>query len=250
MNSQEILASWDAQQSAYIAHREGRFDAILDVLELKFGSEPITVVDLACGPGSLGARILDRFASARVIGVDYDPSLLELARRTTRHPSRSTFLDADLTDSSWLDDVREMADGPVHAAVSTTALHWLLPPQLVQLYSEVHELLAGGIFLNGDHFRFDDRTPHAADWAGRHDDRTQQRAFDSGALQWSSWWDALAEEPGMTDLLAERERRFSSRTSSPPTTVEFQLAALKQAGFVESGTVWQLFDDYVVYGVR
>src|SRR3546814_9819580 len=38
-------------RSAYIADREKRFDAILDVLELQYAHTPFTVVDLACGPG-------------------------------------------------------------------------------------------------------------------------------------------------------------------------------------------------------
>lgn len=51
-------------------------------------------------------------------------------------------------------------------------------------------------------------------------------------------------------MAVERDRRFALRTGTPATAVDFQLAALGQAGFRESGTVWQLLDDYVVYGVK
>lgn len=51
----ELVRQWDDQQAAYIADREKRFDAILDVLELQYAHTPFTVVDLACGPGSLSA---------------------------------------------------------------------------------------------------------------------------------------------------------------------------------------------------
>lgn len=60
----------------------------------------------------------------------------------------------------------------------------------------------------------------------------------------------LRATPGIGPLTDERERRFAGRDATAPTAVDFQLAALAQAGFRESGTVWQLFDDYVVYGVR
>ncbi|XGU19310.1 hypothetical protein ACETU7_30340 [Rhodococcus sp. 3Y1] len=55
----ELVRQWDDQQAAYIADREKRFDVILDVLELQHAHTPFTVVDLACGPGSLSARILE-----------------------------------------------------------------------------------------------------------------------------------------------------------------------------------------------
>ena len=64
----ELVRRWDDQQAAYIADREKRFDVILDVLELQHAHAPFTVVDLACGPGSLSARILEKFEHASVIG--------------------------------------------------------------------------------------------------------------------------------------------------------------------------------------
>ena len=79
----ELVRRWDDQQAAYIADREKRFDVILDVLELQYAHTPFTVVDLACGPGSLSARILEKFEHASVVGIDYDPMLLELARQSS-----------------------------------------------------------------------------------------------------------------------------------------------------------------------
>lgn len=248
----QLLTDWDEQQAAYIADREARFTVILDLLELRFGDEAFTVVDLACGPGSLGNRILDRFAAASVIGIDFDPSLLQLARESSPHyGTRLTLVDADLTDSSWVRVLAEHAGGPVDAAVSTTALHWLRPEDLVRLYAQVRELLTEkGVLLNGDHFRFDARSPVIADWSARHDEQTQRTSFAAGAPTWDVWWERLRAAPGMEPLARERDRRFADRTGTPPTAVDFQLAALAQAGFTESGTAWQLLDDYVVYGAR
>lgn len=246
----ELVDRWDRQQSAYIADREGRFGAMLDALELAVGTD-FTAVDLACGPGSLGKRILDRFPDARVVALDHDPMLLELGREhLAGYGDRIRFVDADLTDLHWPDRVGDELDGPPRAAVSTTALHWLLPGQLLDVYGQVRTLLApGGVLLNGDHFRFDGRSVHVASWSARHDSATQERGFAAGADEWDAWWDLLRAHPRIGALHDERTRRFAGRDASPPTTVEFQLAALRQAGFVESGTLWQLFDDYVVYGV-
>ncbi|MDF2898990.1 MULTISPECIES: class I SAM-dependent methyltransferase [Rhodococcus] len=244
----ELVRQWDDQQAAYIADREKRFDAILDVLELQYAHTPFTVVDLACGPGSLSARILEKFKHASVVGIDYDPMLLEVARQSsTRFGDRLQLVDADLLSTDWPTSVT----APVQAIVSTTALHWLQPQQLVEVYRQCRELLSpDGVLLNGDHFRFDSRFPVIGRWAKAHDEQTQRSAFAAGAPEWDSWWEELRATPGIGPLTDERERRFAGRDATAPTAVDFQLAALAQAGFRESGTVWQLFDDYVVYGVR
>ena len=78
-----LIEAWDRQQELYIGGREARFDALLDAVdwhvERLATSEPV-VVDLCCGPAAIGRRLLRRFPTARYIGVDIDPVLLELAR--------------------------------------------------------------------------------------------------------------------------------------------------------------------------
>lgn len=250
MTPDELVERWDSQQGAYIADREGRFTAILDTLDLATGGE-FTAVDLACGPGSLTARILDRFPQSSVVAVDYDPMLLELAREhLDDYGHRVRFVDADLTDPQWSDRVTEQLDTSPRAIVSTTALHWLQPEQVIGLYAGIKSMLGpGGLFLNGDHFRFDGIDQHITEWSAQHDRSTQRLGFAAGADEWDQWWDLLRSHPRIGNLHDERTRRFANRDGTPPTAVQFQLAALRQAGFAESGTVWQLFDDYVVYGV-
>ncbi|MDA0184389.1 class I SAM-dependent methyltransferase [Solirubrobacter phytolaccae] len=240
-----ILERWDAQQAAYIADREGRFAIMLDVLALTVGEAPL-VVDLACGPGSLSARVLARFPAARVVALDLDPLLLQVAEESLApYADRLTLLDADLTADDWPAAVSAAFDGePPKAAVSTTALHWLTPSQLVGVYAHAATLLApGGVLLNGDHFRFSEHehpTLHRA--AGEHDAATQRRAFADGAPDWEAWWTEARALPGGAELGAERDRRFAARPAPEPTTIEFQLAALRQAGFDEVAPVWQLLD--------
>ena len=248
-----LLPAWDAQQAAYVADREGRFAIIASVVELRCGPKPL-VVDLACGPGSLSARLLAALPGARVLGVDHDPLLLELARRELAplHDGRLTLLDADLEDDGWPAAVGDALGGRApDAIVSTTALHWLAPARLVRLYAQAAELLApGGVLLNGDHFRFDGRAPALRALAAAHDAATQEAAWAAGAPDWETWWERARAIDGGAALAAERARRFDHRPPPPPTAVDFQLAALAQAGFAEVGTVWQLLDDYVVAGFR
>lgn len=247
MNAPEIVAAWDAQQSAYIAGREQRFAVMTDVLVQLVADRPVTIIDLACGPGSLSRRVLEALPSCSVVAVDYDPVLLDLAREyLAPYGDRVQVVDADLT-GEWID---QLGPGPFTAAMSTTALHWLWPDQLVRLFRQMARVLEpGGIFVDGDHFRFDDRTPRIAGWAAEHDLRTQEAAFAEGAPTWDQWWASLQDRPGHAERAAERERRFADRAETAPTAVDFRLAALANAGFAEVGTLWQLLDDYVVYGV-
>jgi trans-aconitate methyltransferase len=71
----ELLARWDRQQEGYIRQREERFEVMFEVLETAFG-KTFTIIDAACGPGSLSRRLLDRFPAAKVIAVDADVMLL------------------------------------------------------------------------------------------------------------------------------------------------------------------------------
>lgn len=248
-----LLASWDEQQAAYIADREGRFRVMLEVLELSCGEDPL-IVDLACGPGSLSARALKALPQARVLALDHDPLLLDIADRALKpaHGDRLTVLDADLDDDNWPELVAEALGGQTpDAFVSTTALHWLMPDALVRVYAATASLLgAGGVLLNGDHFRFDCRSPTLRRLAAAHDETTQRRAHASGAATWDNWWGTARARPGAAPLAALRNQRFANRPSPPSTAVDFHLSALTQAGFAEVDTVWQLLDDYVVLGVK
>lgn len=245
-----ILAGWDAQQAAYIADREGRFAVMLDLIAAVVGDAPV-VLDLACGPGSLAARVLDRFPQGRVVALDCDPLLLRVASDAlAAYGDRITLLDADLADDAWPAAVTEALGGTApDAAVSTTALHWLAPDRLVAVYAHAARLLApGGLLLNGDHFRFDDRHPTLHRVAAEHDAATQARGFGAGAPTWDDWWAQARALPDADALAAERDRRFADRPAPPPTTIDFHVAALRQAGFAEVAPVWQLLDDYVVLG--
>ena len=143
----EWIDRWDAQQEGYVPDREERFAVLADLVEhaVREVAEPV-VVDLGCGPGSLAARIAERVPRALIVGVDADPLLVELARG--RYGDLARWSVADLATDGWAATL----PGPVHAAVSTTALHWMLPEQLAGLYRTVAAHTApGGLLANGDH---------------------------------------------------------------------------------------------------
>lgn len=243
--ARRLLSRWDDQQAAYVAHRENRFQVMLDVLQLHTGRDDLHVLDLACGPGAISHRVLAAFPKATVTAVDHDPILLSIARAALEpYGDRLRVIDADLVAPDWTAVVEDRVD----AVLSSTALHWLSPAQLLAVYQDAARLLRpGGVLLNADHLRFDDRSPALRDISARHDERTRA---ESDALDYAGWYAEAARVPELAALVPERERRFADRPPQALAPLEFHLAALRTAGFAETGTAWQYLDDYVVLARR
>jgi trans-aconitate methyltransferase len=147
---QHWIERWDGMQDHYILRRKERFELMV-WLVADTQENTALVLDIGCGTGSLMQLILERFPEAEVCGIDFDPTLLVLAKkRLARFGERVRIIECDLRDKSWV----ELVPNPVNAVVSATALHWLSPQQLINLYEQLGKILCpGGIFLNADHVR-------------------------------------------------------------------------------------------------
>ena len=229
--------------------REERFSIMLDVEGAAVGRR-VTVWDLACGPGAISRRLLERFPRARSVAVDFDPVLLTLGRRTLGSvQGRLRWVEADLRDPSW---IGRLPRARPDAVLSTTALHWLGGPDLVRVYRQVHERMRpGGVFLNGDHIVFEPSQPGFRRLARRLSDQRRAEHTAAGAGEsWRDWWARAREEPGFAAAFRERDRRFPGTDHGEEEfTLGFHVAALTAAGFRESGTVWQNGTDRVLMGI-
>jgi len=202
LNWHEWMQRWDNQQSGYMPDREQRFSAMLDVLEALL-PERFLALDLACGPGSISQRLLQRFPHARCIAVDFDPVLLLLGQHVLGDmQGRLRWVETDLRDPTWYTQLEEVH---MDAVLSTTALHWLTASTLVQVYQRLGKLVRpGGIVLNGDEFDFGPHIPSFRQVAEfKHDQMNRDVAARSGTEDWSDWWENLKSEPGMEDPFAE-----------------------------------------------
>jgi SAM-dependent methyltransferase len=245
------LRRWDAQQEGYVPEREARFTAMFDALaELLPAS--FVALDLGCGPGSISQRLLARFPAARAIAVDIDPVMLAIGRGVLGTvDGRLRWIEADLASPEWLESLGETH---LDAVLSTTALHWLEPEPLGRLYHDLGRLLRpGGVFLNGDHMAFGPAMPTLARLSQRVlDEQWTDAAFAARGIETAEqWWDALALEPAFAPLLTERAERFAGkqRQESPPG-FDVHVAALRDAGFREVGTIWQVLSSRVLLAVR
>lgn len=249
---QAWLDRWEAQQNGYLGDRESRFQVLFDALEGIVGPEPGTVLDIGCGPGSLGRRLLERFPTARVMAVDVDPVLLALGRGALGDRAGLTFVDADLRDPGWRAALP--LDGPADAAVSTTALHWLTRDEIERLYGELAGLLRpGAAFLDGDHRRFGPENPRLAAAARRMAELHAVRRSGVGpeAESWEAWWEAVRAEPALAEAVTRRDRLGHAHPHGRhELRDEDHCRLLQAAGFAEAGVLWQHGDDRVLCAVR
>jgi SAM-dependent methyltransferase len=239
------LQRWDTQQERYVPDREERFRVVIDVVGAATGGGAANVVDLGCGPGSLSRRLADALPEVRVVGVDADPLLLGLGRANT--DSRVRLIEADLTNPGWPDATG--LPGPWDAAVSSTALHWLTPADLGQLYRTLAEnLRPGGVFVNADNMGVGQPRLDELGTAVRHA-RTRRVGTEENE-DWRSWWQALQQDDELAPLLDARSAAMIAHSSENDLTVWQHAELLRQAGFAEAGPVWQFGDDHVLVAVR
>lgn len=245
------LRRWEAQQEGYVPEREARFTVMLDVLAALLPTS-FVALDLACGPGSISQRLLTRFPAARAVALDMDPVMVALGQHAVgTFDGRLRWIETDLASPEWLDALGETQ---LDAVLSTTALHWLEPEPLARLYRDLASLLRpGGLLLNGDNMAFGPSLPTLARLSqGVLDEQWSDDAFAARGIETAEqWWESLASEPAFEQLLAERTALFAEkrRQESPPG-FDDHVAALRDAGFREVGTVWQVFSNRVLLAVR
>lgn len=244
---EDLLKRWDAQQTAYIKHRQLRFEIVADVVKRLTGPSP-RVLDLACGPGSLTRTIVTVLPKAKVTAVDKDPLLLAIARDVFAANMNIGVSEIDLDDPDWAKGPQE----PFDAIVSSTALHWLAPDVLSRLYFQLADLIApGGVFLNADHLLYDDVAQPALRKLAREDDQANQDlAFGSGTDTWDAWWAAAESRPAYAEAAERRKKIWAGNVPTPKVTLGYHLETLRSAGFRETETVWQYLDDYVICAIR
>ncbi|MFE3164822.1 class I SAM-dependent methyltransferase [Streptomyces sp. NPDC059224] len=238
--------SWDRQQEWYMPDREERFRIMLDMVEALVGTAP-RILDLACGTGSITARLLSRFPAAVSVGVDLDAALLAIAEGTFAGDERAVFVTADLKDPDWR---TKLPYDSYDAVLTATALHWLHSEPLAALYGQVAELVRdGGVFMNADHM-IDDSTPriNAAERAQRH--LRMDQAKEAGALDWAEWWQLAARDPALAAPTARRFEIYGEHADGDMPPAAWHARVLREKGFGEARAVWCSPSDTLLLAVR
>lgn len=246
----KCVESWELQQNAHIKNREDRFQFMFEMVEQVCGTKP-TILDLACGPGSLSGRFLQRFPNGKSVAVDYDPVLLAIARNYASYDhSRVTFVEANLASLDW---ALKLPKKKFDAVLSTTALHWLPDKSLRKLYSKIFTLLGpDGVFLNGDHIYPESEPKKLKDIFTKIRHSFEETRFSKGdALEWCEWWKHLTNYEELEGLLEERGRRYpNSDNHNHHISLEKHKLYLENAGFLDVGVGWQDMDNRVLIALK
>ena len=246
----QLVSSWESQQNSHIRFRETRFGIMLDIAEQAFGGD-FKSLDVACGPGSLSRRLLDRFPESRVNSVDFDPVLLAIGRNSmSAYGDRVSWIEGDLRKNDW---PGELTPGPFDCAMSTTALHWLSADSLRNLYRNIYSVLKeGGIFMNGDHMILEERVDRVHDLVHKANERWSKRSFaENKAPNWEQWWSKIRDKEKFNGLLEERARRYSNPDNhNQMVSLNRHIDYLKQAGFRFIDVVWQYSNDRILVAVK
>ena len=240
--------SWDHLEERYVPDRERRISALLDVVD-SIGDSTPTVLDLACGTGTITCRLLDRFPAARSIAVDVDPVLLTIASATFADDDRVQVVHADLRDRAWVDAV---AEPQVDAVLTATALHWLQEDVVMRIYGDLARLVRpGGVVAHAEQMPLAELPRLNAGLVEVERERRAGQLADDRA-GWDAWWEEAARDPSLRSAAAERRAVFGSNYPteefSPPAA--WHISALSEAGFAEVGVVWRSGTGAVVAAVR
>jgi SAM-dependent methyltransferase len=239
--------SWDQLEDDLVSDRELRLRVLLDVVEAMAGTSP-TVLDLACGPGTITLRLLDRLPRARSIAVDVDPVLLAIASATFADDDRVRIVQADLNNTAWADGLPEVQ---FDAVLTATALHWLSENTVRRLYSDLAGLVRlGGVLAHTEQMPLAE-LPRLGSALAEIEQR-RQTGRDSRQARWDAWWERVLRDPGLQPAMTRRqlvfETGYPTDEFSPPAA--WHIAALREAGFAEVGVMWRSGASAVVAAVR
>lgn len=105
-----------------------------------------TILDLACGTGTLSIGIKRRFPDAKIFALDADREILQMAQRKAKAHQANIIFERAFSDSL------PFADETFHRVFSTLAFHHLSHQRKIKTISEILRVLkSGGEFHLADY---------------------------------------------------------------------------------------------------
>ncbi len=148
LNGPDDVAAYDQFLDEGWPARALMAEHIADLLN-QSGGQGLHVLELCTGPGKLAATILQRAPIAEYVGVDVSAaSLAYAAQRVQGQDAVTSWLEADLNQDGWLEEVA----GPFDAVVSLQSVHDLGgETEVARIYTVARRLLTeAGVFVNAD----------------------------------------------------------------------------------------------------
>ncbi|HXO21126.1 MAG TPA: class I SAM-dependent methyltransferase [Thermoanaerobaculia bacterium] len=220
----------------FVPDREEQIAAVCALVPPPADS-PAHVVELCCGEGLLAGALLARFPEIVVHGYDGSTVMLERARSALAvHGERFDARLFDLADRSW-----RQFPWPVHAVVSSLAVHHLDGAGKRELFADVARALApGGALVLADLVEpatAEARALAAAAWDAAVRRRSLELAGDLAAYE---------------DFQRQRWNLFAETEPDPvdhPSPLFDQLRWLAEAGLAGVDVFW-MKAGHAIYGGR
>ncbi|TNE52826.1 MAG: class I SAM-dependent methyltransferase [Bacteroidetes bacterium] len=115
------------------------FSSILDQL-LKQAPQNARILDLACGPGNLARYLLDQRRDLQLLGIDFAPEMIELAKKNVPEAAFEcrNVLEYEMTTSEW------------SVILISFLLPYLKPEEAIELLDKVQRQLSqkGLLFIS------------------------------------------------------------------------------------------------------
>ncbi len=140
----EVAAEFDETMQKLIPHYHQLLDSLVEALPYQ-PNDSFRIIDLGCGTGCIGQRVLRRFPNARLTCVDFSRQMLLMAEQklSSLYPTVGiSYCQADFNEFDFTQ--------PYEAIVSSLALHHLADDERKQgFYHKIWQALtADGIHMN------------------------------------------------------------------------------------------------------
>lgn len=245
MQDSVIKPQWEEESSQdfidygkyFVPDREIQIDCICEVIPQPF--KPAYILDLCCGAGLLTRALLDKFPECHVYGLDGSPTMIAQAERElAAYGERFKTRQFDLAATDWCE-----FPFPVHAVVSSLAIHHLDGTEKQVLFKDIASLLMpGGSFIIADLTEPMDQFGKglaAKIW----DETVRKRSLDlDGDLKGYDYfcelgWNHYAQSEPDPDSIDK------------PSSLFDQLKWLDEAGFVDVDVFW-MKAGHAIFGGR
>jgi tRNA (cmo5U34)-methyltransferase len=224
------VTGYERKQRLLVPRKDEMLETIVALMPFDTQAT-ISVLDVGAGQGALSARVLERFPQAEVTLFDASAEMLAVAeKRLARFAPRATLVQGSFDEPGW----HTFLSHPVHAVVSSIALHYLATARRAPFFQRLYDLLeprgnrsgCRGYFAHGG--SFDSEHPAVqAYWDRTRLEHTQRQ---------------LREQEGREvplEKLRENWRRESAKAGIHRLRLNEQRRLLVEAGFAHVETAWR-----------